>query len=256
VTDQTEIVEVEETGRELAIAPQSGNVLAMVLDAARDPEVDATKMVALADLAIKLQDRERDAQFNRDLNAAKRDMPSIGRSGEVLNKAGKVQSRFSQWEKLNPIVTDILSNHNLTIGHEIGSTANGMISVVPILTHDNGMERRGAAMVFPADQTGNKSPAQAVVSSSSYGQRVTTIKLLNIRTHDEPDADGNRIVETADLPPEQQALVDAGRSSAMEGSVAYGNWFASCSPAEKGWLVFGKFHDQNKEAAALADQHQ
>lgn len=246
---------IEETGREIATVQDanSGNVLAMVLQAARDPEIDADKMKTLAELAMRIRDDERETQFNRDLNAAKKEMPSIARDGAVKNKAGGIQSRFSSWERLNPIVSDILVAHNLTIGHEIGHTAKGDISVIPVLTHDNGMIRRGTEMVFPPDTSGNKSAAQAVVSSASYGQRVTTIKLLNIRTHDAPDQDGNTGTPEDHMSPAQRQLIDDGRAAAMNGSDAYGEWFKELPAAEKGWLVFEGVHGRNKEAAAQVD---
>lgn len=238
---------------------RAANLLAMVVQAGSDPTVDAQKMTALADLAIKLQDREREAEFNRDLNAAKKEMPSIARDGSIKNNAGKVQSRFSSWENLNPIVTEILHRHNITLGHEIGSTANGHIAITPTLIHDNGMEKRGKEMVFPPDTSGNKNPAQAVVSSSSYGQRVTSIKLLNIRTHDAPDNDGETgPVDAYELlAPHEKQLVDEGRTNAAEGVDAYSIWFKGLTTEARGFLAYNRagngktWHDQNKEHAAL-----
>lgn len=252
---------VERRDQAVAVTPQAANLLAQVVEASRDKDVDAAKIEIMANLAMRLQDREMEAQFNRDLNAAKKEMPSIQRDGSIRNNAGKVQSRFSSWEKLNPIVTDILSRHSLTIGHEIGSTSDGKIAITPILTHDNGMERRGKEMVFPPDTSGNKSAAQAVVSSSSYGQRVTTIKLLNIRTHDAPDNDGASTpadpydVLTAD----ERALVDEGRQRAADGLAAYGDWFKSLSTDRRGFLAYNKaangrsWHSSCKELAEKID---
>lgn len=262
MTDETKsgaMVQHDGGSRELATTGPvtADNVLAMVLSAARDPAINADNVKTMADLAMKMQDRALEAEFNRDLNAAKKEMPSIARDGSIKNSSGNVQSRFSSWEKLNPIVSAILHRYNLTIGHEVGSTDKGFVAVTPILTHDNGMERRGKEMSFPPDTSGNKSPAQAVVSSSSYGQRVTTIKLLNIRTHDAPDNDGQSA--SADpydmLNPNERALVDEGRREALNGMESYAAWFKRLGTDQRGFLAYNKsatgasWHDQNKAAA-------
>ena len=252
-----EIIHAEETGL-VQSAPRSDNVLALVIEAARDPSMNAANIKTMADLAMQMQDREMARQFNIDLNAAKKEMPSIGRLGEIKNNAGKVQSRFSKWEDLNPIVTRVLANHNLTIGHEVGSTDKGQISVTPVLTHDNGMEKRGLEMVFPPDTSGNKSPAQAVVSASSYGQRVTTIKLLNIRTHDAPDNDGYAGPSDPydQLTDDERDLVDNGRMIAADGMEAYEAWYKALDAQRRGFLAYNRagngstWHDQNKGLAS------
>ena len=76
----------ETTGRALMVeqAPSpSGNLLAQIVEAARDPTVDAGKMEAMANLAMKLQDRELQAQFNRDLASAIMEMPRISKRGVI-----------------------------------------------------------------------------------------------------------------------------------------------------------------------------
>ncbi len=264
MTDETKGGQLahHEGGKELANVPEtsSRNVLAMVLQAARDPAINPDNVKTMADLAMLMEDRENKKQFDHDLNAAKKEMPSIARDGSIKNNTGKVQSKFSSWEKLNPIVSRILAKHNLTIGHEIGSLGNGHVAVRPVLTHDWAGELRGAEMVFPPDTTGNKSAAQAVVSSSSYGQRVTTIKLLNIMTHDAPDNDGQGSGGPLDpyemLTQGERDLVDEGRREAAGGTEHYAGWFKALTPDRRGFLAYGRaqtgvsWHDQNKDLAA------
>jgi hypothetical protein len=132
-----------------AVAPaapsRSAEMLAMIRDLATNPEVDAGKMTALTDLAIKLQDREREAEYRRDKVEALLQMPTISKAGKILNKTGQVQSRYARFEDLHKAVTPILAAFNMVISFRIGQLGN-RVSVTPVLTHRNGYEEVGEAM--------------------------------------------------------------------------------------------------------------
>lgn len=244
----------------------SGNLLAMVIEAARDPDVDATKMQAMANLAIQLQDRERETEFNRAKAAAIMEMPSIRRDGVVINhKTNQVQSRYSKWENLQPIIMPILHRHGLVLTHKIGNSGQ-LVTVQPVLQHVNGFVEVGGEMALPIDTTGSKNGTQGAGSAATYGQRHSTIKLLNIVTHepgmrddDGAGASGQQLNGYDALAPDKRQLVDEGRTKSKDGTQAYADWFKGLPKDQAGWLAYNEsetgetWHAQNKRAAAAFD---
>lgn len=247
---------VEQGGKELA-APSSGaDMLAMVVSAAKDETIDADKMKTLADLAIKLQDREAERRYRDAKMMAMRKMPSIGKKGEIRNRSGQVQSRFSRFEDLHRIVAPVLEEHNLSLDWRTGNEGP-LILVEAILTYSDGelsYHEGGGMLPFPVDNQGGKSPVQGVASSLSMGKRHTMKAMLNIREHDEsPNEDQSHVGQITE---QQQVLIDEARMQAKDGMAAYRDWFASRNAQEKGFLVSQKpedseitYHDQNKAAA-------
>lgn len=239
----------------------SANLLAMVIEAAQNPEIDAGKMQAMANLAIQLQDRERETEFNRDKLAALMEMPSIGKRGEIQNKNGGVQSRYSKWEDIHKIVNPILQRHKLALSFNVGNVGQ-LVTVQPILSHVNGYVERGGEMALPIDTTGSKNGTQGAGSAASYGKRHTAKAMLNIVEHNEDD-DGQRAggpVGGYDaLPKDRRQLVDEGRSKTAGGSAPYAEWFKALPKEQAGWLAYNEampgvtWHQQNKSAAAARD---
>lgn len=257
MTEQTEIATIEPGAREVAVQ-NSGDMLAAIMRAAYDPNVDAQKVVALAGLAMQLKDREQVEQFNRDKTAAIIAMPVIRRDGKIIipgknGEADRVQGRFAKYESLQAVCDPILAAHNLVLTHNVDSNGQ-MMTVQPILSHTNGYVEKGGAMPLPLDTSGGKNNTQGAGSSLSYGMRYTYCAMVHIRIHGIDD-DGN-LGETASGDPrdrwstEQRELVTDGMSAAAKGVEPYEAWFRALSPAERGWLAFEGQHDQLKAAAA------
>ena len=254
-----EIVKHEDDGSRAVAIPQSSNVLAMVLEAARDPNIDAAKVETMANLAMRMQDREREEQFNRDKIGALMDMPIIAKNGAILNKQGGVQSRYSKWEDIHRIIKPILERHNLAISFNVDHTAQ-MVTVQPILSHRNGYVEKGGNMVLPIDTTGSKNGTQGAGSAASYGKRHTAKAMLNIvegGVDDDGQAAGGSTGDPYDmLTPAERELVDHGRQVAAEGMAAYQDWFKGLSTDQRGFLAYNKaingqsWHDQNKDLAS------
>ena len=235
-------------------------MLGMIHDALINPNIEAAKLVALTDVAIKLKALEQVEQFNFDKAAAIMEMPSIRRDGRIIipgkgSEPDRIQGRFVKYESLQAVIDPILSAHNLVLTHNVDGTDN-RITVQPVLTHRNGYVEKGGKMPLPLDTSGGKNNVQAAGSSVSYGMRYTACAMLHIRIHGiDDDGNGGEEGTSMDrLSAEQRELVDAGRSAAMRGSDHYTEWFKALSTAEKGWLVYEPYHGQNKEAAALADK--
>lgn len=240
----------EEKGTAIAHRePESQNMLAMIRDAATNPQVDAQKMVTLADLAIKLQDRERQEVFRKDFVAALLEMPSISRKGAILDKARNVQSRYSKFEDIHRVVTPILAAHNIVISFEVGQAGN-QITVRPVLTHRNGYQEKGDAMPLQVDTTGSKNATQGAGSAASYGKRHSIKAALNIVEHNEDD-DGQAAGGPAGRPlsEAEELIVADGNAAARKGAASYAEWFNAQPTATRGYLVTSGRHDEMKRAA-------
>jgi hypothetical protein len=254
-----------------ALAPvqqQAASLMAQVIQAARDPTVDAGKMKALADLATSLQDREAERRFRMAKHQALQQMPSITRKGAITNKAGQVQSRYSKFEDIHRIVTPILAEHKLIISFNVGHEGQ-MVTVQPILAYSDGelaYEEKGGEMVLAIDTTGSKNATQGAGSAASYGKRHSLKAMLNI-VEDAEDDDGQQGQSAGgydSLTDEQKALIDEARQEALRGTDSYAAWFQGLDAGKRGFLAFNydsergeTWHEQNKRnAAAITAENQ
>lgn len=224
---------------------QSGNFLQAILQAATDPNVDADKVKTMADLAVSLQDRERETQFNQSLNAAIQEMPVITREGIIQipakdGKPARVQGRFARFEDIYRVVRPILERHQLAIRFNVGDSPNG-VTVQPVLSHANGYTERGDTMRLPHDQSGSKNNTQAVGSAAAYGKRYTLCAMLNIVTEG-ADTDGNSNVHVS-LPYEREQTV-LGEAEAAHQAGTYVEWFSTQGPKDRAWLINSGNHER------------
>jgi hypothetical protein len=255
VTDSSrDLAASDQGGRALAIHDgQSRSLIQMILEAARDPTVDAAKVETMANLAIKLQDRERETQFGQDFAAAVSEMPRISKRGRIIipakdGKPAREQGKFAHFEDIDRVVRPILDRHNLVITFRLGSDA-GQTTATPILTHRNGYRDIGEALRVPPDTSGSKNAAQAVGSSSSYAKRYAMCAALNIVTEGE-DTDGRSYPLPNDpLNDRQLRLVAEAEQSANDGN--YDEWFKRQQPKDREWLVVTGVHARVGGAPAL-----
>jgi hypothetical protein len=242
----------EPQGGALAPAGESANLLAQIVAAAANPEVDAGKMQAMAGLAMQLQDREHEQQFNRDFNAAVMAMPIITKTGRILipgknGEADRVQGSYARFEDLNRIVKPILRENNLSITFEIGGDRE-RITVAPILTHRNGTTRKWPALPLPLETSGSKNNVQGVGSSVSYGKRYAMCAALNISVEaEDDDASGGKVTM-----PEERANLVIEEATAAYDDGRYQEWFRAQSPKDRAYLITSGKHAEFGGAAPLA----
>lgn len=225
---------------------QSDNLLQQVIMAAKDPNIDATKMETLARLVNTQQDREREIEFNQSKNAAIMEMPVLTKDGRIIiTKDGRSreQGRFARWEDIDRVVRPILSRHNLALSFDIAERQGGGMTVTPILSHTNGYTQRGGAFPVPPETSGSKNAAQAMGSAATYGKRYAGCAMLNIVTEGADD-DGNLGRGTVvSLPYErEQTVLREAEQAAAEGR--YQEWYTQQSPKDRGYLVTTGKHEE------------
>lgn len=258
MTETTEIAVAEHQPP----AQQAMQLLYDIVQASRDPSVDAGKTQALANLAMAMQDREAERRFRMAKHKALMDMPRITKAGAITNKAGGIQSRYSKWEDIDRATRPILSKNNLILSFNIGHEGQ-MVTVQPVLAYSDGelaYEERGDHMVLAVDTTGSKNATQGAGSAASYGKRHSAKAILNIIEEGEDD-DGRGTAATSyeTLPDNLKELIDLSREKAKDGTAGYAAWFKSLGREEAGFLAFNRsetgatWHEQNKAAAAAFD---
>jgi len=244
-------------GREIAAASASQFGLPMeqrvslLREALTNPDVDPAKASAMAELMFKMEDRDRESAFIEAKTAAISAMPRIGQDGYNTH----LKSKYAKWETMQPIVNRVLTRHGLALSFVVGGDV-GKLTVRPVL-QGHGWTERGEAMPLPSDTGPGRSAVQAVGSAISYGKRYAAMAMMNIlqagTASEDDDGAGGGTAEDR-MTNDQRALIDASRSAAMQGSEAYNTWFKALEPAAKGWLAYEPYHQQNKDAAAVADR--
>ena len=243
----------QSSGGGAVVQSNASNLLSQIVEAARDPQVDAAKMEQMAELAMRLQDREVEQQFNRDFIAACSEMPVISKTGriEIRDRQGnleRVQGTFAKFEDLNRVVKPILDKHNLWITFELGDEERRP-SCRPILWHRNGFKYTGEKLSAPIDDKGSKSNTQGVGSTTTYLKRYTMVAALNIVTEgvDDDGNGGNTFV----LPQERKNTVEDEAAAAFEQG-RYDAWYREQSPKDRAYMVStGKHAEYGHGAPAI-----
>lgn len=237
---------------------QANQLLTDIVQASRDPSVDASKITALAGLAMRMQDREAERRFRIAKHRAVQNMPTISRKGAITNRAGQVQSRYSRYEDIDKVCKPILAAENLILTFNVGHEGQ-LVTVQPVLSYSDGElahEERGDHMVLAIDTTGSKNATQGAGSAASYGKRHQYKATLNI-VEDGEDDDGKGAAE--ELSGHALQLVEAARSAAQGGTEAYRAYFQALDRQDAHFLATATaetgdtYHDQNKRAAQNYD---
>jgi len=177
---------------ELPGIPEPANMLAMVMRAASDPDVDAGKMEKLLDMALRLEERQAKAAYTKAMAEMKPELPVIDKRGKIIitdknDKTKVIQSTaYGLWEDIDAAITPILMKFGFVLTFRTGNLPDGRVTVTGVLSHVGGHSEE-SEMALPLDTSGSKNNVQAAGSSTSYGKRYTAGALLNLRFKGEDD---------------------------------------------------------------------
>lgn len=197
---------------------------------ARDSSVPVEKLEKLIELQERIMRHNAKAEFDGAFAQMQGDIPIITERGEIMVK-GELRSRFARLEDILDVVKPILQKHGFALRFRasVGASA-GRIKIVGILSHRSGHSEEDE-FEAPADDSGSKNTIQAIGSTRSYGQRYTTIALLNIVTRGADD-DGAKSEKKAGPPPPS----------------GYQDWLDNLTAvADEGYPAFEKAWGSSKE---------
>jgi len=223
-----EIEEAVTMPTEMIPAPTEDNVTLMFERLARDPSVDVTKLERLIELQKSVLAHQAKASFDAAFAAMQGEIPIITEDGRILVE-GELRSKYATNEAIQEVLRPILQRHGFSLRFR-NTFAEGKQKIVGILSHRDG-HSESDEFECPPDTSGKKNSIQAMGSTRSYGQRYTTIALLNIATRGTDD-DG----ETA----ETKAPPDA--------PAGYGDWISDLEAcADEGFAKWSATWNQSKQ---------
>lgn len=206
-----------------AIAQEPSSLYAAIIEAARDPKVDAEKMRTLVELQIQVEKWEAQKSFTRAFNALQAELPTIDKDGLIDHGEGrtargneKLKTKFSTYPNLMGVCRPLLRKHGFTFNNIIEPTPDGArIVVVGYLTHIDG---HAMASRFPlgADAGPGRSNAQAWGSATSYGKRYNLILSLDIVSEAPQDQDNDGFARRTAEPKEDAAPQTISKAQAEE----------------------------------------
>jgi hypothetical protein len=194
----------------VAVMDNTSKIIDAIIRAAGDPNIDVVKMERLEAMRDRMVAQAAKVAFDDAFAKMQPELPIVSRRGriEIRRKDPKTGERtgvveqstdYALWEDINEAITPILHKHGFSLSFRTPADPAGKISVTAILAR--GGHREETTLPFQHDTTGSKNAAQAIVSATSYGKRVTACLLLNITTKGEDD-DGKK---TEELEPISQA---------------------------------------------------
>ena len=169
-----------------------------IIQAARDPSIDAEKMKTLVDLQMQVEANEARKAFTRAFNALQEELPVINKDGIIDHGEGttakgnkKLKTKWATYPNIMSVCRPLLRKHGFTLSNVIEPSADvSRIVVVGYLEHIEGHSRISR---FPLgiDTTGSKNNQQGWGSSQQYGMRYNAIALLNIVSEAQQDLDND-----------------------------------------------------------------
>lgn len=152
--------------------------------AARDPNVDITKMERLMEMHERMQSARASVEYAEAFAAMQPELPIIPEHGTGHNNAS-----YALWEDVNELIKPVLAKHGFGLSFKVRDAVNG-VEITACCKHRAGHSDE-TTKTFPLDVTGNKNAIQAAGSSISYGKRYTAGALLNLTSRKEDD-DGKK----------------------------------------------------------------
>jgi hypothetical protein len=169
-----------------------------------NPEVDVEKLERVLEMQRRIRAEQAKIEFDEAHAAMEAELPVIDEKGRIVVE-GEVRSKYARYEDIIEVCRPIYTAHGFSLRHknQITDTPKGQIlKVIGILSHKGGHSETDE-FENPPDKSGKKNDIQAYGSTRSYGQRYTTIALLNIVTRgvdDDGKAAGRREVAPEDAP--------------------------------------------------------
>jgi len=177
--------------------PQQQDLMTVILQAAMDQTVDVNKMMALADLKIKMdqhaaEQRREDAvvEFAAAKSRVQMKVPRVAKNGmiKVPAKDGRSghNTPYALYEDIDLVLRPIMAEEGFSFSFDAKAVEGGRIEISLIVSHKLGHSER-SSIPLAIDSSGSKNATQAIVSTNSYGKRTLICNWANIVTEGKDD---------------------------------------------------------------------
>lgn len=172
------------------VATSADPMVAMIERMASDPTIDLERVKTVLELRRSMKEEAAKEAFSRAMSACKAEMPQVTKN--AVNSDNK--AKYATLDQMGDAADAIIAKHGLwTNFHPSPCAREGFLKVVCVVGHTGGHERSFDAEI-PIDATGfkgglNKTATHAWKSTMTYGRRVLTEMIFDIKSRD--DDDGN-----------------------------------------------------------------
>lgn len=143
----------------------------------------------MMELEERWEKREAEKAYNESLSAFKSAHIKITKTRLVdfnNSKGGRTTYKHATLDDVVSAVGPVLSEHGMSWSWFTEQQSNNMIAVTCVLRHRLGHSEK-VSLISPPDNTGGKSPIQAIVSTTTYLQRHTLKQICGVAEADEDD---------------------------------------------------------------------
>lgn len=184
------VAKIEQQSVALTAPSDTGALMAVIANAARDPQVDVDKMERLMAMHERLTARQSEAAFNSAMTACQMEMRQVSTDAEN----SQTRSKYATYAKLDAYLRPIYTKHGFSLSFDEGESKPDMVRVVCIVSHIGGHSRT-YHRDMPADGKGAKggdvmTKTHAAGAAGSYGARYLLKGIFNVAIG-EYDMDGN-----------------------------------------------------------------
>lgn len=182
------------------------NMLTMIYRATKDPDIDASKMMQLMEMAERFEDRQAQQAYNVAMIAAQEEMDPV--RTDANNP--QTRSKYATFAALDRAIRPIYSKHGFALSFDTGDGAPpDYLRVLVYVMHKSG-HTKTHHMDMPADGKGAKgndvmTKTHATGSAFTYGKRYLEGGVFNIIISDHADDDGNAATGNGPITAEQLA---------------------------------------------------
>lgn len=181
---------VEKGGRITVVDDASASMLAIIANAARDPNIDVVKMERLMEMKLRMDAISAEEQFNQAMNEAQKKTSRI--QADANNN--QTHSKYATYAALDRVLRPVYTECGFSLSFDTGESSEGMVRVLCYVSHTAGHTRTYRADI-PADGKGAKggdvmTKTHAVGSGMSYGMRYLLKMIFNVAIGEDDD-DGN-----------------------------------------------------------------
>lgn len=178
-----------------SVAPQTAAVseaaaiFSMIERVTTDPSIPIERMEGAFAFYERVRASEARREFERDIAAAKAEIPVIlkNRTVDYMSSKGRTHYKYEDLAEIAKMVDPILSKHG--ISYRFRTKTDAQISVTCILSHSSGHIEENT-LSAPRDESGGKNSIQAIGSTVTYLQRYALKAALGLAAS-EKDDDGN-----------------------------------------------------------------
>ncbi len=182
-----DLVEHKEQQTAIATAPTMPDFLAVISNAASDPNVDPAKMMALLDVQERMMTKQAEIEYTIAFNAMQKELSEIRiKKNGAIEVNGNVRSKYATYEDISKVVSPLFSKYGFSISFS-NVDAGGKFMIKGVLAHEKGHSTNTIVPMAIENNPKVMNSQQSIGSAISYAQRYILKMLLNLVFEGEDD---------------------------------------------------------------------